>query len=134
MKHSLLALVVALPIFAVAEQGPTCWETLRKTEPGISQNFACVVEKAGDLFASICSQDGIGVTNDFKAYLFLQGQYQAAKAQADAWLAANPGASQYPPKIAANLKNAENRWMVAGKRYQIEDQIEKIRRQSVSCK
>jgi len=64
----------------------------------------------------------------------LREKYLAAKKEAADWIAANPGASQYPAAVTAKLRNAENAWIIAGKRYEIEDQIEKLRRASASCR
>ena len=128
-------IIALLPAASFAQvKGHTCWETLQTLGFNLSSNFGCVMERAKEHMASLCTEDGIGVSQAFRSYIILRGDYLATKAEADAWLAANPGASRYSQRIAANLKNAETAWMVAGNRSKIENQIEELRRQSVRCK
>jgi hypothetical protein len=125
----------ALAPFASAEEQPkTCWDTLHTISANLSEDFACVMSSAKMSFEKMCSPDGLDVTREFKAYIILRDRYLSAKAEADAWVAANPGDSQVTASIAAKVKNAETAWMVAGKRFEIEDEIEKINRQSAACK
>jgi hypothetical protein len=93
----------------------------------------CVAEKAELPFQKLCANDGVLSTKDFRTYLVLRSKYLAAKAESDAWLVQNPGSSQLPLQIYTKIKNAENAWMVAGKRGRYDDYIEKVRRNSVAC-
>ena len=139
--NNLTATLLAITLFAPAisfgadgELEQSCWEAVKEVSPRISSDLTCVTGKAGEAFSKLCASDGIQATKEFRAYLVLRDRYLAVKSEAAEWLAANPGATQYPPGIAAKIKNAENAWMIAGKRYQVEDQIEKVRRASATCK
>lgn len=115
------------------EQPKTCWETLHTIATNLSADFSCVVETAKMPIERLCSPDGLEVTSAFKPYLVLRSRYLSVRAEGDAWIAANPEASQLPISMAAKIKNAETAWMVAGKRFQIDNEIEKIKRQSATC-
>lgn len=74
------------------------------------------MEKAADSFSRLCAADGVQATKEFRVYLVLRDRHLAAKNEASEWMAANPGATQYLPAIAAKLKNSDNAWVVAGRK------------------
>lgn len=129
-----LFLLVSSHSFAQDQElEPSCWENLRAISPGISSDLECVIEKASESFSKLCAADGVLATKEFRAYMTLRARYLAAKSEADVWLAENPGSSQLPLQIYSKIENAETAWMVAGKRSEYNNYIEKTRKKSASC-
>jgi hypothetical protein len=113
---------------------PVCWEAVQEISSKPWINYQCVLEKAREPLAKLCSSDGFKPTKEFSAYLDRRLKYKAAQKEASDWLSANPGTSQMSLVIATKLRNAENEWVLFGGKHEREDEIEKVRRLSVSCK
>jgi hypothetical protein len=118
---------------ALGDPPTSCWVSLHDISPRLSADSDCVLQNAKTEFLALCEDDGIAPVGSFRAYIALRAQYLDAKREAAEWLKANPGASKFPPAVAAKIKNAETAWVVAGKRNDIDDKIEKLRRQSKGC-
>lgn len=118
---------------AFGDSPTSCWASLHDISPRLSTDSDCVLQNAKPEFLALCEDDGIAPVGSFRAYIALRAQYLDAKREATEWLKANPGASKFPPAIAAKIKNAETAWIVAGKRNDIDDKIEKLRKQSNAC-
>ena len=68
--------------------------------------------------------DGTTPTKAYQTYLDLQRKYLVAFDTGQAWLLQNPGASQLPLTLSTDIMNAENAWIVAGRRADVESAIE----------
>ena len=68
--------------------------------------------------------DGTTPTKAYQTYLDLQRKYLVAFDTGQAWLLRNPGASQLPLTLSTDIMNAENAWIVAGRRADVESAIE----------
>lgn len=134
MKNFVLVLLLACSAVAYAQEVKTCWETLHTLSPGMANDYACVLDKAKDELDSLCTEGGIKLSKTLDNYLKFKAQYEAVQAQGRAWIEENPGASQIPRMIAADIQHAEIAWRIPGKRYEVDDLVEKIRRRSMGCK
>lgn len=117
------------------EQAPkSCFETIQEISPSISMDQDCVYKSSSESFEALCDADGVLKTKDFERYLVFKSEYDEAQAKVDKYFEENPGAGQVPQRLFGKLQNAENNWLTAGKKHSIENSIEKLRRDSVSCK
>lgn len=81
-------------------------------------------EQLRQAYALLYEADGTSPTNAHRTYLKLEQEYLAAFDQGQAWLLRNPGAALLPLSISTPIKNANNAWIVAGRKADVEAALE----------
>jgi len=110
-----------------------CFADLKSIVPGLPENITCVADSSPSEFEAICDKSGKVRTSKFVKYLNYKLILSNIENEINIYLDENPGVVNIPRRLSGKLKNAENDFLTAGFKNEIEGNIEKVRRNSVDC-
>jgi hypothetical protein len=122
-----------LPAVAGAETPPTCFETLRELTPELSADLTCVSRAAPHAYLRLCDRNGFNPSPLLQTYLDLREKHLTVKAEAQAWLQANPGSTDIPASLVGRLIYTENAWNENGRR-EVDEDLATLLRGSAQCR